>query len=86
MQDSIDVTRDDTESFRIMMFNLICLFLPRNRLEGVMRVRNDFTTSTEIRSFVFKHIVTDSHDHSLVEVRPCSEDSLTNMFSGDLVR
>jgi len=65
------------------MFDPIGLFLPCNLLEGVMRTRNDLVAPSEIRFFIFKHIVTDSHDHGFVEIWPSSKHPLADMVGGD---
>ena len=80
---TINITANYSESLRIMMFNPICLFLPCNLLIWIMGVRNDLVAFTEIRFFVFKHIVTDGNDHSFVEIRPGSKYPFTDMLRGD---
>ena len=81
MQDTINIARNDSESLRVMVFNSICLFLPCNLLERIMRVRNNLVTFSKIGFFVFKHIITDRHDHCFVKIRPSREDPLANMLS-----
>ena len=65
------------------MLNAIGLLLPCNLLEGVMRTCDDLVASSEIRFFIFKHIVTDSHDHGFVEIWPSSKHPLADMVGGD---
>ena len=65
------------------MFNAIGLLLPCNLLEGVMRTCDDRVASSEIRLFIFKRVVTDSHDHGFVEIWPSSKHSLADMAGGD---
>jgi hypothetical protein len=66
-----------------MMLDPIGLFLPCDLLERVMGIGNNLVTSSEIRLFVFKHVVTNSHNHGFVEVWPGSKYSLANMLRRD---
>jgi hypothetical protein len=66
MQEPINMTSDYSESLRVVMLDLIGLFLPRNCGKGIMGMSDNFATLSKVRSFVLEHIVTDSNNHTLV--------------------
>lgn len=85
MQDSLNMTSDDTESFRVMMLNLVGLLLPPNSGKWVMWMRDHFGIAPETEHLVLEHIVTDTDHHRFVKVWPSSECSFPNNLLCDLV-
>ena len=85
VQYTIDVTGKNTESFRVMMFNVVRLLFPPNGPVGVVWVGDDLGRFPKVDHFVFKHVVTDTYDHSFVEVWPSRECPLANHLFSNLV-